>query len=214
MVLDMPNDKRRTDTSSVRRGESGRRIERTPITYSSGVPSVASISLRSGDTTDVEDGRYDNSGQDVLNAVDDLGMDDTGTQSIDSALSSAGDDTLVVFPPGTYRVSQRQALGYVSNVGLLGDSELIVGSDDCSIENESIDSPGRLTIFSTAQVTTASDTRNDSCLVPAYDEVGSETEPVDEVSDDVDEDALPSSGDLAGHPVKRNVSTDFEDNDG
>lgn len=41
--------------------------------------------------------------ENVLHAVDDLGMDPEGNEPIDAALDKAhGDDTLVVFPPGNY----------------------------------------------------------------------------------------------------------------
>jgi hypothetical protein len=55
----------------------------------------------------------------VLEAVEDLGMDPTGQDAVDSAVRDAmGDDTLIEFPPGTYRwTEEHDYLGH-SNVGI------------------------------------------------------------------------------------------------
>jgi len=56
-----------------------------------------------------------------LDAVDDLGMDPTGGDPIDGALSNAIDDsTLIEFPEGTYRTEKEHNIGSVSNFGLRG----------------------------------------------------------------------------------------------
>ncbi|WP_259535319.1 hypothetical protein [Halalkaliarchaeum sp. AArc-CO] len=47
-----------------------------------------------------------------MNAVDDLGMDPTGSEPIDSALSAAYETgTLIEFPPGDYRVETETVIG-------------------------------------------------------------------------------------------------------
>jgi hypothetical protein len=55
----------------------------------------------------------------VLNAVTDLGMDDTGGSSITSTLeNNLNSDTLIEFPPGTYLCDGRAEWDNVSNVGV------------------------------------------------------------------------------------------------
>ena len=100
----------------------------------------------------------------VVNAVDDLGMDPTGSESIDSALSGAHETgTLIEFPPGDYRVENELVIGpgaSESRFGMvgLGDSHTDVqfhfpngdkeydgywfihqdGGEDCVLANFSI----------------------------------------------------------------------------
>ena len=54
-----------------------------------------------------------------VDAVADLGMDNNGNQPINSKINSVGGDTLVVFPPGTYRVNDEGNSGVV-----LGQNQL------------------------------------------------------------------------------------------
>jgi hypothetical protein len=58
----------------------------------------------------------------VLHAVEDLGMDNTGSDPIDDSLDDAyGDSTLVVFPPGAYLVErQHDWKQVVDGFGMLG----------------------------------------------------------------------------------------------
>ena len=56
--------------------------------------------------------RYGISFDRVVNAVDDLGMDPTGSEPIDSTLSAAYETgTLIEFPPGDYRVETETVIG-------------------------------------------------------------------------------------------------------
>lgn len=61
----------------------------------------------------------------TVNAVEDLGMDPTGEEPIDAALSGAYQEgTLVRFPPGEYRVSKTRVIeGSVSRFGIQGTGE-------------------------------------------------------------------------------------------
>lgn len=67
----------------------------------------------------------------VLNAVDDLGMDPTGSEPIDDVLDEVyGPSTLVVFPPGSYLArAQHEWDLSVADFGLLG-----LGSDHTEVE--------------------------------------------------------------------------------
>ncbi|HKJ57838.1 MAG TPA: hypothetical protein VKA37_01315, partial [Halobacteriales archaeon] len=57
----------------------------------------------------------------VVDAVDDLGMDSSGSQPIDGALDRAlQSGTLVEFPPGTYRFEDSHYLDGESRVGIRG----------------------------------------------------------------------------------------------
>jgi hypothetical protein len=67
--------------------------------------------------------RTDISFDTILNAVDDLGFDNTGTEPIDSAFADAyASDTLIEFPPGTYRVATEHT-GDVSRFGIRGTGD-------------------------------------------------------------------------------------------
>lgn len=114
---------RTSDTGSEATARKDGRIERRSFLHLAGAASVAGASVLSTGTADAAEERHGITFQRVLNAVDDLGMDDTGQQAIDSALSSAaGDGTLIVFPQGTYRVNQQLTLKNVSNFGIVGAS--------------------------------------------------------------------------------------------
>jgi len=57
----------------------------------------------------------------TVNAVDDLGMDDTGSEPIDGALDSALESgTLVEFPLGDYLVTQHHGIEGLDRVGIRG----------------------------------------------------------------------------------------------
>ena len=57
----------------------------------------------------------------VVDAVDDLGMDDSGNDPIDDALDdAAGSDTLIKFPSGQYLVTRQHAYDNISNFGIVG----------------------------------------------------------------------------------------------
>lgn len=57
----------------------------------------------------------------VVNAVDDLGMDPTGNQAIDTALDNALDSgTVIEFPPGEYLVGENHRIDGLDRVGLRG----------------------------------------------------------------------------------------------
>jgi hypothetical protein len=57
----------------------------------------------------------------VLHAVDDLGMDPTGGESISPTLeANYQDDTKIVFPPGTYKITDMLYGTSVSNFGMEG----------------------------------------------------------------------------------------------
>jgi PKD repeat protein len=57
----------------------------------------------------------------VLNAVDDLGMDPNGNESIDATLEDAYNDrTLIEFPPGEYLISESHVNRSVSRFGIRG----------------------------------------------------------------------------------------------
>ena len=61
----------------------------------------------------------------VVNAVDDLGMDASGSKPIDSALQSTMKDgnTLVEFPPGTYLIDGQLTEGELNSWGIRGLGE-------------------------------------------------------------------------------------------
>lgn len=60
----------------------------------------------------------------VVNAVDDLGFDDNGTEPIDSAFADAYETgTLIEFPPGEYRIEAEQSNPRVSRFGVRGTGE-------------------------------------------------------------------------------------------
>ena len=57
----------------------------------------------------------------VVDAVSDLGMDSTGQRPIDDAFDDAvGDDTLLTFPPGVYRVTRTHVCHGLENFGIQG----------------------------------------------------------------------------------------------
>lgn len=58
----------------------------------------------------------------VLDAVDDLGCDPTGTEPCQAALAgAAADDTLVTVPEGTYRIDGTLSISGVRNFGIAGE---------------------------------------------------------------------------------------------
>lgn len=60
----------------------------------------------------------------VVDMVADAGVDPDGEQPIDDALDAAlGDDTLLSFPPGTYRLSRSHTISDVNRVGLVGHGD-------------------------------------------------------------------------------------------
>jgi hypothetical protein len=68
------------------------------------------------------EGRYDTTAQEVVNMVQDAGCDPTGDEPCDQELrSAAGDDRLLKFPSGTYKLTQRNELLGNSNFSIVGD---------------------------------------------------------------------------------------------
>ncbi|SEO22627.1 hypothetical protein SAMN04487948_101199 [Halogranum amylolyticum] len=85
---------------------------------------------------------------DRLNAVDDLGMDPTGEEAIDDALTELPDETLVAFPAGEYLVTdeietdEEKRVGIEPAAGATDDVRFVV---DASSEDASeSESPGVL----------------------------------------------------------------------
>jgi len=69
------------------------------------------------DETKRREDRFDT----VLNAVSDLGVDNTGTAPIDQALDNAIEaGTLIEFPPGEYLVAERHSIEGIEQVGFRG----------------------------------------------------------------------------------------------
>lgn len=79
-----------------------------------------------GDGTGIGQPGFDISN--TVNAVQDLGMDPNGNQSINDALSSVDDGTEVVFPPGTYRVQPGDS-GYKPGVSINGNDVWLRGQE-------------------------------------------------------------------------------------
>lgn len=81
------------------------------------VGTASGLSRRTSGATTREGISFDN----VVNAVDDLGMDASGSTPIDSALSDAlADDTLIEFPPGDYLLTDEHNADGLENIGLVG----------------------------------------------------------------------------------------------
>ncbi|WP_135822878.1 hypothetical protein [Halostella litorea] len=87
----------------------------------------------------------------TVDIVEDHGADNTGSQSIDSELESAmGENTLITFPEGTYKVTQRHELPGGTNVGFLGEGEVrFVPSQGSNFRmfNSSTNSPADQVLF-------------------------------------------------------------------
>ena len=77
---------------------------------------LGAVASASAETTATHHGiKFDT----VVNAVEDLGMDPTGTEPIDEQLTFS-DGTLVEFPPGDYLVRRRQNVIDKQNIGIRG----------------------------------------------------------------------------------------------
>jgi hypothetical protein len=84
--------------------------------------SVSSATAHSTVTTE----RHGIQFETVYDAIDDLGMDNTGTEPIDEALDKYyGDSTLITFPPGDYLVTETHYWGKnIDSFGILGCGEV------------------------------------------------------------------------------------------
>jgi len=123
MAQDTPDGHAGKDTPTEQYGADDGLLERRSFLKLTGAASLAGGSLIASGAADAATERHGISFDRTLDAVDDLGMDDSGRQSIDGALSSAAEDgTLVEFPPGTYRVNRQLTLKNVDNFGMVGSS--------------------------------------------------------------------------------------------
>ncbi len=99
-----------TDTDAVDdvTGQNGGRFDRRSFLKVSGAAASAAVSPLVADRAAAATTRHGIEFDRVLNAVEDLGMDPNGDEPIDSAFASAYEEgTLVEFPPGEYRITER-----------------------------------------------------------------------------------------------------------
>lgn len=123
MAQDTSDGQDEKDTHTEPRDEYDGIIDRRDYLKLAGVASLAGGSLFASGGADAAEQRHGITFDRTLDAVADLGMDDSGDRAIDGELSSAaGDGTLVLFPPGTYRVNEQLTLKDVSNFGIVGSS--------------------------------------------------------------------------------------------
>lgn len=89
----------------------------TPSPSSTASPPVTSP--RPTDTPDLRE-RFDS----IVDMAVDVGVDREGREPIDAALQSAvADDTLLAFPPGTYRVAEGALVAFARNFGIVGTGD-------------------------------------------------------------------------------------------
>ncbi|PSP92867.1 hypothetical protein BRC91_11760 [Halobacteriales archaeon QS_4_62_28] len=95
-----------------------------PPGYASGTDEVDGTTLsKSGlaHTVSAERTRYGIAFDRVVDAVDDLGVDNTGTEPIDAALDTAlQSGTLIEFPPGEYLLEESHKVAGMDRVGIRG----------------------------------------------------------------------------------------------
>ena len=88
--------------------------------------STSSSTTTQQPTQTVSPDRYDS----VVNVVE-AGADPNGNESVTDILKAeAGDDTLLHFPPGTYRFGSTWQFDGYSNLGVVGDRATLVPADD------------------------------------------------------------------------------------
>ncbi|WP_135825984.1 hypothetical protein [Halorussus ruber] len=112
------------ETTTTRRTTS---TETAEITETADTPTGETTATTRGNSTSartptgVDRSRYET----VVNVAD-AGADTSGEEPIDAVLNErVGDDTLLYFPPGRYKLGEWEATGY-SNLGVVGDDAALI----------------------------------------------------------------------------------------
>jgi len=119
---------RTSDKNDGRRGMNRRTYLGATVGAAAGLSGLFSTTAGASTWYDSYAANYD-----TVVDVTEAGADDTGGESITHVLErNAGDDTLLVFPPGTYKMNSQFRFTGFSNFGMVGNDATIVPG---SIEN-------------------------------------------------------------------------------
>ena len=115
-----------TDDETADAGENATFSRREWMKYGGTIAGAAALGVGASQTATAATTRHGISFQNEVNIVDDFGADPTGSEAIDGALDRAiSDNTLIVFPEGTYTFSQRHIVNGL-RVGFLGEGDVTV----------------------------------------------------------------------------------------
>lgn len=115
-----------TDDETAGTGENATFSRREWLKYGGTIAGAAALGVGVSQTATAATTRHGISFQNEVNIVDDFGADPTGSEAIDGALNQAiSDNTLIVFPEGTYQFRQRHVVNGL-RVGFLGEGDVTV----------------------------------------------------------------------------------------
>jgi hypothetical protein len=125
----MPRNGARDDS-----GSTGDRIRTNRRSYLKAAGAAAvSVPLLAGEGAAATT-RHGISFDSVVDMVDDAGCDPNGNEACDGALqSAASSNTLLKFPSGTYKLTEKNSLNGYSNFGIVGEGDVtFTVPDDCT----------------------------------------------------------------------------------